>query len=316
MNVLIVHAHHEPQSFCSALFRVAARTLSEAGHKVIISDLYTDHFDPVSDRRNFVSVHDPAYLKQQYEERHATDVKGFSPALESEIQKLEACDLLIFTFPIWWFALPAILKGWVDRVFAMRRIYGDGKLYENGLGKAKKRAMIIMTVGGSADAYGGLGVNPPMQSILSPIQHGVFWFNGFLPLDPFIAWSPVRATSEQRAAYLDQLARRLRSIDSESTIELPPLSDFPGFGKDQKKRFMAVLSPKASDSCTLSAADVEYLDSLKRRSIILSSHFTAQPPWQAFLLFRGTARDQIQEHLRPLSVSPLLQIEISALSGS
>src|SRR5690348_10361819 len=114
MNVLIVHAHHEPKSFCSALSRQAAQTLRNLGHAVTVSDLYAMNFNPVSDRRNFTTVHDPDYLKQQFEERHASDNHGFAPDLEAEIQKLEAADLLLFTFPIWWFALPAILKGWVD----------------------------------------------------------------------------------------------------------------------------------------------------------------------------------------------------------
>src|SRR5450432_813587 len=110
MKVLIVHAHHEPKSFCSALYRRAVDTLTNAGHEVVTSDLYAMGFDPVSDRRNFTSVADPDYLKQQMEERLASDDSGFAPALEAEITKLEACDLLIFTFPLWWFALPAILK--------------------------------------------------------------------------------------------------------------------------------------------------------------------------------------------------------------
>jgi len=148
MRVLIVHAHHEPKSFSSALYAQAAKTLSDQGHQVVTSDLYGQGFDPVSDRRNFVSVHDSEYLKQQVEEQYASQVSGFAPDLDAEIRKLESCDLLLFNFPMWWFGLPAILKGWVDRAFPMRRIYGDGKLYENGLGQAKKRAMVIMTVGG------------------------------------------------------------------------------------------------------------------------------------------------------------------------
>lgn len=142
MRVLIVHAHHEPKSFSSALARQASETLRAASHDVVVSDLYAERFDPVSDRRNFTSVHDPAYLKQQLEEREATRVGGFAPALEAEIQKLEWCDLLIFNFPLWWFGMPAILKGWVDRTFAMERIYGGAKLYENGLGQA----VVMMTM--------------------------------------------------------------------------------------------------------------------------------------------------------------------------
>jgi N-ethylmaleimide reductase len=64
--------------------------------------------------------------------------------------------------------------GWVDRVFASGRIYGREKIYENGLGQSQKRAMVIMTTGGGYDSYGGYGVNPPLDTILAPIQHGVF----------------------------------------------------------------------------------------------------------------------------------------------
>jgi NAD(P)H dehydrogenase (quinone) len=174
MNVLIVHAHHEPKSFSSALSRQAAETLRSAGHEVTVSDLYAEGFDPVSDRRNFQSVFDANYLKQQNEERHASDVNGFAADLEREIARLEACDLLIFSFPLWWFGMPAILKGWVDRAFPMERVYGGAKLYENGLGQSKKRAMVIFTVGGGAEAYSGRGVNPPLESVLAPIEHGVF----------------------------------------------------------------------------------------------------------------------------------------------
>jgi putative NADPH-quinone reductase len=144
LNVLIVHAHHEPQSFCSALFRHSAETLTDAGHHVVTSDLYAQGFDPVSDRRNFTSTFDANYFKQGKEERHATAVGGFAPDLEREIRKLESCDLLVFSYPLWWFAMPAILKGWVDRTFAYARIFGDTKMYENGLGQGRKRAMTVM----------------------------------------------------------------------------------------------------------------------------------------------------------------------------
>lgn len=56
-------------------------------------------FNPVSDRRNFMSVKDPDYFKQQLEERYATEVGGFIPEVEAEIQKLEWCDLMIWQFP-------------------------------------------------------------------------------------------------------------------------------------------------------------------------------------------------------------------------
>ena len=217
LNVLIVHAHHEPKSFCSALFRRAVQTLSDAGHSVFTSDLYAQQFDPVSDRRNFTSIFDADYLKQGKEERHATAVDGFAPDLECEIRKLESCDLLVFSFPLWWFAMPAILKGWVDRTFAYSRIFGGTRMYENGLGQGRKRAMIIMTTGGDRDAFGGPGIHPSLETILAPIEHGIFWFNGFVPLNPFIAFQPARITHDERTAYLHALGERLQSVDHEQS---------------------------------------------------------------------------------------------------
>ncbi|MEM9366637.1 MAG: NAD(P)H-dependent oxidoreductase [Planctomycetota bacterium] len=162
MNVLIVHAHHEPKSFSSALKDQAIDSLQRAGHDVVVSNLYKMDFDPVSDRRNFTTVKNEDYLKQQAEEAHASETGGFSTELEKEIRKLEAADAVIFSYPLWWFGVPAILKGWIDRVLVAGRIYGGSKLYESGVGGGTKRGMVLMTTGGGPDVYGGWGVNPSL----------------------------------------------------------------------------------------------------------------------------------------------------------
>ncbi len=100
-------------------------------------------FDAISDRRNFTTEKNPDYLKQQEEEKYATEMEGFSEDIKAEMEKLFWCDQLIFQFPLWWFSLPAVLKGWVDRVFAMGKIYGGGKWYDNGIFKGK-RAMLSL----------------------------------------------------------------------------------------------------------------------------------------------------------------------------
>jgi putative NADPH-quinone reductase len=246
-------------------------------------------------------------------------VNGFAPELEREIRKLESCDLLIFSFPIWWFAMPAILKGWVDRAFPMRRIYGDGKLYDNELGKAHKRAMILMTVGGGPDAYGGYGVNPSLNSILAPVQHGVFWFNGFLPLDPFIAWGPARISPEERAGYLQQLRERLRRLDQEMTWRLQHLSDFPGFGKDQQKRFMATLSYHAYGDGRremLAPADLQKIEELMRSGVVLSSHFTSPLAelGRGFIVLRESDAEKALQRLKELPITSHCDINLSELA--
>src|ERR1700712_5224230 len=152
MKILIVCAHPEPQSFNGAMFTTAIKTLTEAGHIIQQSNLYEMAFNPVYDRHNFIHNRDADYFKPQLEEEYAMEVNGFVADIESEIQKLEWCDLMIWQFPFWWYAMPAILKGWVDRVFVMGRTYASGRFYETGIFKGKK-AVLSITTGGPEHSY-------------------------------------------------------------------------------------------------------------------------------------------------------------------
>jgi NAD(P)H dehydrogenase (quinone) len=219
MNILIVFAHPEPRSFNGALFDTAKRVLEAAGHTVAVSDLYRMGFNPVSDRHNFLTVHDAEYLKLQLEETHASENHSFAPEVETEISKLEACDLVIFQFPLWWFGLPAILKGWVDRVFAMGRTYGYGNIYDTGKFRGK-RAMLSLTTGGPEGAYTKGAFNGDIHAILRPIQRGILQFVGFDVLAPQIHYAPVRVEDELRKGWLDQWEKRLLQIGEESPIEV------------------------------------------------------------------------------------------------
>ena len=221
MNVLIVFAHPEPQSFNGALFETAIATLQAAGHTVVTSDLHRLGFNPVSDRRNFTTVQAPDFLKLQAEELHAAESHTFAPELEAEIAKVEAADLMIWQFPLWWFGVPAILKGWVDRVFAMGRAYGGGRVYDTGLFRGK-RALLSLTTGGPEGAYAPGGFNGDIQAILRPIHRGMLEFTGFQVLAPQIHYSPVRVDPAQREAWLHAWAQRLQSIETEVPIKVGP----------------------------------------------------------------------------------------------
>ena len=99
------------------------------------------------------------------------------------MDKLFWCDALILQFPLWWFGLPAILKGWVDRVFASGgRIYGGGKWYDRGV-FAGKRAMCSVTIGGPPPIYSSRGLNGPIGTTLFPINHGILYFIGFTVIE-------------------------------------------------------------------------------------------------------------------------------------
>lgn len=225
MNVFIVHAHHEPRSFNGALTRLAQQVLTEAGHAVKVSDLYAMSFDPVSDRRNFSTVKDPEYLKQQVEERYAAEVGGFALDIQAEMEKLEWSDVLIFQFPLWWFSLPAILKGWVDRVFAMGVVYGGGKWYDNGQFQGR-RAMLSLTTGGGGGMYSPTGLNGDLQQILYPINHGIFRFVGFDVLPPFVVYGASRLSDLARRDAMEQYRQRLLSLETTRPLVYPALSEF------------------------------------------------------------------------------------------
>jgi len=219
MNCFIVYWHPEPRSFNGALLAATRDTLTKAGHQVRVSDLHAMGFDPVSGRHNFTTVKDPDFFKQQLEELHADEHDGFAPAIETELENLEWCDLLILQFPLWWFGLPAVMKGWVDRVFAMGRTYGGGHFYENGVFQGK-RAMLSLTTGGPREAYEPGGFNGDMAGILRPINRGILRFVGFAVLAPQVCYGPAHLSDEQRAQALADHAQRLRGLHLESPIEV------------------------------------------------------------------------------------------------
>jgi NAD(P)H dehydrogenase (quinone) len=134
------------------------------------------------------------------------------------MDKLVWADFVIFQFPLWWFSLPAILKGWVDRVFAMGFSYNIGQSYEKGIFRGK-RAMLSFTTGGPAAAYGVDGKNGSIQELLRHVQYGMLHFIGMDVLPPFIAYSASRVTPEQRKAYLAEYRDRLLSIDWGAPIQ-------------------------------------------------------------------------------------------------
>lgn len=219
MKILIVYAHPEPKSMNSAMFLTAIETLEASGHEVKTTDLYAMQFNPTSDRTNFTSTLDPLFYKQQLEEMHATKVKGFVQELETEQEKVEWCDLMIWQFPLWWFSVPAILKGWVDRVFAMGRTYGSGHIYKTGVFGGKK-AILSLTTGGYEKDYLKEGANGDLYGILKPLHRGILQFTGFSVLQPEVVYGPARLSPEERADLLAGWRMRLQDIFNETPIEI------------------------------------------------------------------------------------------------
>ena len=155
MNVLIIHAHPEPTSFNAAMRDVAVATLQEEGHGVLVSDLYPMGFHAVLGANDFIGDRlDANVLNAAAEQTNAYANGTLAPDIIAEQAKVAAADLVIFQFPIWWFGMPAIMKGWADRVFTRGFAYDAGRKYDNGLfrGKTATRKPTTAPTSGSSPA--------------------------------------------------------------------------------------------------------------------------------------------------------------------
>lgn len=306
-NILIVHAHPEPKSFSSSLAATARDTFEKAGHTVVLSDLYALGFDAVSSRANYITVADPTYFKPQKEEQHAAEHGGFAPRLESELRKLEAADLLVFSFPLWWFAMPAILKGWVDRVFAYGRLYGRGRWYDSGT-RLGKHAFVLITTGSGPELYADNGLHTPLESVLAPLYHGVFWFNGFSTHAPFVSWSPAHIGQGEREKELARLRTRLEGFWEEKTMEPPSTAPFveqevlPKLGR----YLVSARLGQGETPPNLSDEDIAALKNLRRERLLLRAAVPSpeeNEAWQLALELGARTGEDALKHARRI---PLL----------
>ena len=221
MNVLIVYAHHEPSSFTSAMKNLAIETLEAAGHSVVVSDLYGQGFSAVAQKWDFVTT-SGNHFNYMSEQKHAANLQmAFSPDILGEIQKLQAADIVLVVSPIWWSSVPAILKGWFDRVLAMGVAWDAGKIYENGLMRGKQ-AMLIAAGSHPAEYYrtnDRHGAN--IGQVLHPINHGTLAFCGFNVHEPYVALNVMSANTESREKALADLEFRVKNmIDSPQWLTL------------------------------------------------------------------------------------------------
>ncbi|MGA8400891.1 MAG: NAD(P)H-dependent oxidoreductase [Stellaceae bacterium] len=133
MRVLVIYAHPLADSFAGALHCAVIEALGEAGHEVDDCDLYAMGFDPVmtaAERRAHNTPHPDA------------------SAVEHHVERLRAADALVLCFPVWWYGMPAILKGYFDRVWVNGvafHLHAGGKI-EPGLHRLRK-LWVVCTYG-------------------------------------------------------------------------------------------------------------------------------------------------------------------------
>lgn len=236
MKVLIVYAHPEPKSFNAQLKDTMIAELIRQGAHVEVSDLYAMGFDPVEGARHFQNRKRTDVFDVQTEQRHAYEAGISSPDVQAEIDKLLSADLVVFQFPIWWFSMPAILKGWIDRVlvyglFTSRRRYNEGVF-------AGRRAIVSVTAGGPESTFSPGGRNGDIDLILWPL-HFTLHYMGYTVLPHFAAYgvaaairyAGISAESERLSTYKDELRRYIERIDSLQPLQFNGWEDWDESGQ-------------------------------------------------------------------------------------
>lgn len=157
MNCLIIYSHFNPESFNHALVEVLTETLSKS-HHVKIRDLYALSFNPVLTKQDMDGLE-----------------RGAPPSdIQTEQELVRWADTLFFVFPIWWSSMPAIMKGYIDRIFSFGFAYMADEKGAQGLLQGKK-VYLVNTTGADEDTNNRYGVFQSMQNL---VDVGIFQFCG------------------------------------------------------------------------------------------------------------------------------------------
>ncbi|KAK6294052.1 hypothetical protein J4Q44_G00348820 [Coregonus suidteri] len=231
-TVLIVYAHQSGGSFNSAAKDVAVEALRQQGYKVVVSDLYAMNFRASATMDDITGeVKNPEHFKYGEETMEAWKEGRLSDDIIAEQRKVEAAELVIFQFPLYWFSVPAIMKGWIDRVLTQGFAFSLQKMYNNGIFQDKK-AMLSFSTGAMQTMYRPDGLNGDINVTLWPLQNGVLHFCGFQVLAPQVFWCPGHSPPATRTAMLDGWRARLKTLLVERPLTFAPseLFDltFPG----------------------------------------------------------------------------------------
>lgn len=185
-QALYVYAHPDARSFNRELFDAGRATLART-HDVVTSDLYAMGFAPALSRADLgeFATEEAPFLDRW---THAAAERRLPDEVAVEQQKLLDADLIVLQFPLWWYSVPAILKGWFDRVFAsgfgfnvtdpetgLPWKYGGGLL-------AGRRALLAVTLGEDLRTVGSRGIAGDLESLLFGVTHGTLFYAGIEPL--------------------------------------------------------------------------------------------------------------------------------------
>jgi NAD(P)H dehydrogenase (quinone) len=186
MKTLVVFAHPESQSFCAELARRAVVRMRSEG-EVRLIDLYAEDFDPVIRPAHFPQRTSPARFEPMVEQAHQAATSAITPDVAKHQAAVDWSDRLVLVFPLWWWSMPAMLKGWIDRVFSTDFAYGarnlDGRI-----------GMVCATAETKSDRFEPTDGNNPLHHI----ERGILKFCGFHVAPSFVAADIYDLSDEDR----------------------------------------------------------------------------------------------------------------------
>lgn len=185
MRVLIVYAHPVAKSFNRAILEAAARGLIEAGHEVKVADLCAEQFQSAMTEADFA----------QFENQPMPD------DVLREQARVEWSDAIVFIFPLWWWSIPGILKGWIDRVMSYGWAWLDPSDPDSGSLKSRK-LLVLTTAGASAGQLSKRGYDTAFHTQLNI---GTWDYCGFKDVTTKIFHEVHHETPEElRKSYLNE----------------------------------------------------------------------------------------------------------------
>ncbi len=225
MKTLLIYAHpDDDNSFNATLKQVALEQLLQQGARFELSDLYGMQFKSQADQDDFIEADDE--LSHQYgaQQLYAAQHETFCEDIAKEQQKLRNAEYVIFQFPLWWFSVPAILKGWFDRVLAQGFAFTAGQWFEHAPLVGRK-ALLTITTDSPQTAFTANGLHGEIKQLLHPIFQ-TLRFVGITPLEPFIAYAVNKGDNVYRQQILDEYKECLHQLTQRSVISYPGIDQF------------------------------------------------------------------------------------------
>ncbi|WP_264536488.1 NAD(P)H-dependent oxidoreductase [Flavobacterium sp. N1736] len=198
MKNLVIYTHPNSGSLNHFFKQTIVENLQESGHEVIVRDLNEINFNPV------LSLND---MNGQRTGQVANDVK-------TEQDFIAWAEQIIFVYPIWWTGMPAIMKGFIDRVFS----YGFAYRYDQGIQKGLltgKQTIIVNSHGKSNAEYEATGMD---KALALTSDKGIFNYCGLEIKHHFYFDKADRASSENIAEWENQLIAILKENQIEEKI--------------------------------------------------------------------------------------------------